>query len=217
MVNGAQLNKTSSCYWKTDWVAILVYSSVVTQQIIFDKIQFVLSVPWIVISVLVSFVVKRRVSSWFCVELYLTTAALGATLQNLIVQIYSLLSFHVLMAEHVWSSGQVQFVSSIAPKQFQHKLWSDGRCKGCCISTQNVQRASWHGMHWQQRRKTSPYKAKLQLCCFSWHSVCIYWTREHSPNTIAPRLFLWPNVCLYSYSSNMNYVLTVLLRRCSHR
>lgn len=91
-VNGAQLNETSSCCWQTDWVSMLLYSSVATQQIIYDEIQFVLSVPWIVISVLAGFAVRRRVSSCFCVELYLTTAALGATLQNL-VQIYNPLSF----------------------------------------------------------------------------------------------------------------------------
>lgn len=154
---------------------MLVFSSVVTQQIIPDKIQFVLSVPCIVISVLVSFVVKRRVSSCFHVELYLTTVALGATLQNLIVQIYNTLSFHVLMTEHVWSSGQVQFVSFIAPKQFQHS-WSDGRCKGCCISTQNVQSDL---MHWQQRGKTSPYKGNLHSAVLI-GAVCAFTEPENA-------------------------------------
>lgn len=55
--------------------------------------KYSLSVPWIVISVLVSFGVKRKVPSRSGVELYLITAALGATLQNLIVQIYNTLSF----------------------------------------------------------------------------------------------------------------------------
>lgn len=77
---------------------MLFFSSVFTQLIIPDQIQFVLSVPQIVISVLVSFVVKRRESSCFYMELYLTAVALGATLQNLIVQIYNTLSFPSMCA-----------------------------------------------------------------------------------------------------------------------